>query len=90
MNPKVGVPLVIALLIVSSWAFTNGEQIDDWVRDNQLSSDESAETLLEIQEEERWLVLVADFPSQRASEAVHYKTLEIMRIDDTAKDRTFL
>ena len=69
MNPKVGVPVVIALLLVSSWAFTNGEQIDDWVRDNQLSSDESPEPLLPIQEEERWLVLVADFPSQRASEA---------------------
>ena len=61
MNPKVGVPLVIALLIVSSWAFINGEQIDDWVRDNQLSSDESAETLLEIQEEERWSLPLSFF-----------------------------
>ncbi|MFL2970129.1 MAG: hypothetical protein ACJZ63_04560, partial [Candidatus Poseidoniaceae archaeon] len=84
MNPKVGVPLVIALLIVSSWAFINGEQIDDWVRDNQLSSDESAETLLEIQEEERWLVLVADFPSQRASEAWGVNQAQNM-LDDIAR-----
>lgn len=62
MNPKVGVPVVIALLLASSWAFIDGEQIDNWVRDNQLSSDESPETLLGIQQEERWLVLIRRFP----------------------------
>ena len=84
MNPKVGVPMVIALLLVSSWAFTNGEHIDDWVRDNQLSSDESPEALLPIQEEERWLVLVADFPSQRASEAWGVNQAQNM-LDDIAR-----
>ena len=84
MNPKVGVPMVIALLLVSSWAFTNGEHIDDWVRDNQLSSDESPEALLPIQGEERWLVLVADFPSQRASEAWGVNQAQNM-LDDIAR-----
>ena len=84
MNPKVGVPVVIALLLASSWAFIDGEQIDNWVRDNQLSSDESPETLLGIQQEERWLVLIADFPSQRASEAWGVSQAQNM-LDDIAR-----
>lgn len=84
MNPKVGVPIMVLLLMASSWAFSNEEVIDEWVRENQLVVEPSSEELLEIQAEEQWLVLVADFPNQRASDAWGIDQAQNM-LDDIAQ-----
>ena len=69
MRPRFGVPIIVALLLASSWAFSNEDVIEDWVRENQLKIETTEKPLLGIQDQERWLVLIADFPSQRSSEA---------------------
>ena len=84
MNPRVGVPILVALLLASSWAFTNEDTIDDWVRENQFPSDESDAELLGIQADEQWLVLVTEFPEDRASEAWGTSQAQLM-LDDVAR-----
>ncbi len=69
MNPRIGVPLMVALLLASSWAFSNEETVNDWVRENQISTESEEQPLLGMQNNETWLVLLADFQSDRASEA---------------------
>ena len=84
MNPRVGVPILVALLLASSWAFTNEETIDNWVRENQVQADESDTELLGIQANEQWLVLVTEFPDDRASEAWGTNQAQLM-LDDVAR-----
>ena len=52
MNPRVGVPILVALLLASSWAFTNEESIDTWVRENQVEPNDAEADLLGIQADE--------------------------------------
>ena len=84
MNPRVGVPFLVALLLASSWAFTNQSVIDEWVRETQFESNNEEATLLPIQTNEHWLVLVADFPEQQASETWGITQAELM-LNDIAK-----
>ncbi|MDG1524934.1 MAG: hypothetical protein P8Q90_02560, partial [Candidatus Thalassarchaeaceae archaeon] len=84
MNPRVGVPILVALLLASSWAFSNEETIDNWVRENQVQADESDTELLGIQANEQWLVLVTEFPDDRASEAWGTNQAQLM-LDDVAR-----
>ena len=81
MNPRVGVPFLVALLLASSWAFTNQSVIDEWVRESQFESNEEEDALLPIQTDEHWLVLVADFPEQQATEAWGITQAELMLND---------
>ena len=84
MNPRVGVPFLVALLLASSWAFTNQSVIDEWVRETQFESNNEDAALLPIQSNEHWLVLVADFPEQQASETWGITQAELM-LNDIAK-----
>ena len=84
MNPRVGVPFLVALLLASSWAFTNQSVIDEWVRETQFESNNEDAALLPIQSNEHWLVLVADFPEQQASETWGTTQAELM-LNDIAK-----
>lgn len=84
MNPRVGVPFLVALLLASSWAFTNQSVIDEWVRETQFESNNDDAALLPIQSNEHWLVLVADFPEQQASETWGTTQAELM-LNDIAK-----
>ena len=84
MNPRVGVPFLVALLLASSWAFTNQSVIDEWVRETQFESNNEEAALLPIQTNEHWLVLVADFPEQQASETWGITQAELM-LNDIAK-----
>lgn len=84
MNPRVGVPILVALLLASSWAFTNEETIDTWVRENQVQANETDAELLGIQTNEHWLVLVTEFPEDRASEAWGTNQAQLM-LDDVAR-----
>jgi M6 family metalloprotease-like protein len=83
MNPRVGVPLVVALLLTSGWAFTNEEVIDDWVRENQITPESEEEALLGVQSNEHWLVIVVEFPDQKANDAWGISQAQNM-MDDTA------
>ena len=83
MNPRIGVPLIVALLLASSWAFSNEETLNDWVRANQFSVESEESELLGLQTNETWLVLVADFSNQRANEAWGPNQAQFM-LDDVA------
>ena len=84
MNPRVGVPILVALILASSWAFTNEETIDTWVRENQVEPNDADADLLGIQADEQWLVLVTEFPDDRASEAWGISQAQLM-LDDVAR-----
>tara|TARA_B110000459_G_C16623511_1_gene503346 strand:- start:1093 stop:3207 length:2115 start_codon:yes stop_codon:yes gene_type:complete len=84
MSPRFGVPIIVALLLASSWAFSNEDVIDDWVRENQVSIESPDSPLLGIQDHERWLVLIADFPSHPSSDSWGPEQAQNM-LDDIAQ-----
>ena len=69
MSPRFGVPILVALLLASSWSFMNNDTVEQWVSDNAIAIQEQDIPLLQLQEQERWLVLVVDFEESPATEA---------------------
>ncbi len=67
MRPSLGVPLLVVLLLASSWSYSNGDTIEQWMRENALivPSDDNSPTL-NLQQGERWLVLIVDFDQSPA------------------------
>ena len=67
MRPSLGVPLLVVLLLASSWSYSNGDTIEQWMRENALivPSDDNSPTL-NLQQNERWLVLIVDFDQSPA------------------------
>jgi len=68
MRPTLGVPLLVVLLLASSWSYSNGDTIEQWMRENTLivPSDDNS-PILELQQNERWLVLIVDFEQSPAN-----------------------
>ena len=62
-------PILVALLLASSWSFMNNDTVEQWVSDNAIAIQEQDIPLLQLQEQERWLVLVVDFEESPATEA---------------------
>lgn len=70
MRPSLGVPFLVVLLLASSWSYSNGDTIEQWMRENAIivpSDDESP--VLNLQQDERWLVLIVDFEQSPADSA---------------------
>ena len=68
MRTAFGVPLLVILLLASSWSYSNGETIEEWMRENAIvveSDDDSP--VLKLQHDERWLVLIVDFEQSPAN-----------------------
>lgn len=78
-------PILVALLLASSWAFTNNDTLEQWVNENTIVVQEEEVPLLQLQEKERWLVLVIDFESHPASESSGPTQAEIL-LNDIARD----
>ncbi|MBT6527731.1 MAG: hypothetical protein HOM04_04370 [Euryarchaeota archaeon] len=85
MSPRFGVPVLIALLLASSWAFTNNDTVEQWVSENTIVVQEQEVPLLQLQEQERWLVLVIDFESSPATEYSGPTQAELL-LNDVARE----
>ena len=64
MNSKIGIPLILILLFGSIYSYVNDTLIDEWLEDNVISPQTESVPILNLQENERWLVLVVDFPDR--------------------------
>ena len=64
MNSKFGIPLILILLFGSIYSYVNDTLIDEWLEDNVISPQTESVPILNLQENERWLVLVVDFPDR--------------------------
>ena len=65
MNSKLGVPLILILLFGSVYSYVNDTIIDEWLEDNVISVQTETVPILSLQDNERWLVLVVDFPDRK-------------------------
>lgn len=82
MRPKVGVPIIVLLLLMSTWSFFNDDEINNWLQENSISTNSEEKNLLPIQSEERWLVLIVDFDEQPSTDAWGAEQAKNM-LDDT-------
>ena len=65
MNSKIGIPLILILLFGSIYSYVNDTLIDEWLEDNVISPQTESVPILNLQENERWLVLaIVDFPDR--------------------------
>ena len=85
MSPRYGIPILVALLLASSWSFTHNDTIEEWMTENTISIDEEEVTLIPLQENERWLVLLADFEEQPATDAWGPAQAQTL-LDDVARN----
>ena len=85
MSPRFGVPILIALLLASSWSFMNNDTVEQWVSENAIVIQEQDVPLLQLQEKERWLVLVVDFESSPSTESSGPLQAELL-LNDIARD----
>ena len=70
MRPVLGVPFLVVLLLASSWSYSNGDTIEQWMRENAIIvSSEDKSPILNLQQDERWLVLIVDFEQSPADSA---------------------
>ena len=70
MRPALGVPFLVVLLLASSWSYSNGDTIEQWMRDNAIVVDSEDESpILNLQQQEKWLVLIVDFEQSPADSA---------------------
>lgn len=65
MRPAIGWPIAVLFGLLSVIAFANGEALNDWVKEHAIvtGSDEEA-TLIGINDDEKWFVVLIDFPDQ--------------------------
>lgn len=68
MSPRYGVPIIVILLLASTWSFSNNETIEQWMSENTITIESEEVSLLPLQENERWLVLLADFEEEPSSD----------------------
>ena len=85
MSPRYGIPIIIVLLLASSWSFSNNETIEEWMTENTISIEEENVNLLPLQENERWLVLLTDFEEQPATDAWGPSQAQTL-LDDVARN----
>ncbi len=70
MRPALGVPFLVVLLLASSWSYSNGDTIEQWMRDNAIIVEsEEKSPILNLQQQEKWLVLIVDFEQSPADSA---------------------
>lgn len=85
MNTKFGVPVIVILLLFSSWSFTNNETIEQWISENSITVQNEEVELLPLQEQERWLVLLTDFENQPSTDSWGPSMAQTL-LDDVARN----
>ena len=84
MSPRYGVPVIIILLLASSWSFSNNETLEQWMAENTYDIEDEEMNLLPLQENERWLVLLVDFDEQPSTDAWGVNQAQAL-LDDVGK-----
>jgi len=84
MSPRYGIPVIVILLLASSWSFSNNETLEQWMAENTITIEEEEINLLPLQENERWLVLLVDFDEQPSTEAWGVDQAQTL-LDDIAR-----
>ena len=65
MRPVIGWPIAIVLSLLTVSAYLNGDALNDWVEEHAITIDKSEEgPLVGVSENERWFVVLIDFPDQ--------------------------
>ncbi|RJV01628.1 MAG: hypothetical protein DWC06_01635 [Candidatus Poseidoniales archaeon] len=86
MRPSIGWPIAIILALMSVGAFVNGEALNEWVEEHAISIGQEEEgPLVGISENEKWFVVLIDFPDQNEPENCDQQRASNL-IDDGASD----
>ena len=86
MRPAIGWPIAVLFGLLSVIAFANGEALNEWVRENAIVIDSDDEaTLVGITENEKWFVVLIDFPDQNENSNCNQQRASNL-LDDSAKD----
>ncbi|MCH1422931.1 MAG: immune inhibitor A [Candidatus Poseidoniaceae archaeon] len=85
MRPRYGVPILVALLIASSWTFMNDDMLETWISENAVVQNQEEASLLQLQANERWLVLVVDFEDSPSTSSYGPEQAKLL-LDDIASD----
>ena len=64
MRPIIGWPIALMLSILAVSAYINSEALDEWVQDHSITVEKPEPTIIGIQDSEKWLVVLIDFPDQ--------------------------
>ena len=75
-----GVPLIFLLLSAAIFSFTNDDKIEDWLRNNSIVVESDEIETLQIQADEKWLVLIVDFNGRNTNEAMALNDADNMLI----------
>ncbi len=68
MRPIIAWPLALLFAFMAIGGFINGEAINEWVENNSIKpSEEKIGEIVEVQAEEKWFVVLIDFPDQTES-----------------------
>ena len=85
MSPRYGVPIIVILLLASSWSFSNNEALEQWMSENTIFIEQEEVETLPLQENERWLVLLVDFDEQPATDALGVNQAQTL-LNDIARN----
>ena len=86
MRPVIAWPIAIILSLLSVSAFMNGEALNDWVKEHAITIGEQDQaTLVGVQDDETWLVVLIDFPDQNEVAGCNQERASNL-IDDAALD----
>ena len=84
MRPEIGWPIAVLLGLLSVVAFANGDALNDWVKEHAIIIDSDDEaTLVGINEDEKWFVVLIDFPDQNENSNCDQQRASNL-IDDSA------
>ena len=85
MRPIIGWPIAIILALLTVGAYLNGDAINEWIRENSVVvQEEEAGPLVGIVENEKWLVVLVDFPDVNEPEYCNQQHASNL-IDDAAE-----
>ena len=86
MRPALGWPIAVLLTLFSAIAFVNGEALNEWVKENAITvKTEDQATLVGVVENEKWLVVLIDFPDQSENSNCNQQRASNL-IDDSAQN----
>ena len=80
MRPAIGWPIAVLFGLLSVIAFANGEALNEWVQENAIVIDSEDEaSLVGITENEKWFVVLIDFPTKMKTQLQSTKSIQFNR-----------
>ena len=87
MRPTLGWPIAVMFALLSVGAFVNGDTLNDWVKEHSITIGEEEEEgpLVGVTDEEKWFVVLIDFPDQQEVENCDQQRASNL-LDDDAEE----